>query len=203
MDVIPGRRFFMRNLEDILEALSVRAEESAAPLLVAVDGRCGAGKSTLAEALAGHFGAPVFHVDDFYLPFAHRTASRMDQPGGHIYWERLAEEVLAPASHGETLSYRPYHAHSDSWGAERIIPPQKLYIVEGAYALLPQLDEFYRYKIFVTHDTSVQLSRLLKREGKEKLQAFIEKWIPAEEFYFTSCDVRARADAAFDTSEDW
>ena len=44
------------------------------PLVLALDGRCGSGKTTLAAALAGQFPAStVLHTDDFYLPPADRA----------------------------------------------------------------------------------------------------------------------------------
>ena len=41
--------------------------------LVAVDGRCGSGKTTLGALLAAVFGCAVVHTDDYYLPFARRA----------------------------------------------------------------------------------------------------------------------------------
>ncbi|MEK3909346.1 hypothetical protein [Oceanobacillus sp. FSL W7-1309] len=59
---------------------------------------------------------------------------------------------------------------------------KKLTIVEGSYSLHPSLQEHYDLKIFVTVNKEVQLERKLKRNGEEKLQDFIAKWIPMEEF---------------------
>lgn len=188
-------------LEDILDTLSARMQDAPVPLITAVDGRCAAGKTTLAARLGQALGAPVFHMDDFYLPFAHRTPQRLAQPGGHMDGERLEAEVLRPAAEGKEVIYRPYDAHTDNWSAEKIIAPQKIYIVEGTYCLLPALDGYYGYKIFLTLDEHAQRTRLLAREGEEKLQMFLSRWIPAEEKYFSACSVRQRADAAFDTSD--
>lgn len=193
----------MSEPEYIEETLAARLYDSSAPLVMAVDGRCASGKTTLAARLGERFDAPVFHTDDFYLPFARRDARRMEKPGGHMDCERLAREVLERAFAGQELLYRPYDAHADAWGPELKVPPRKLYIVEGAYAFLPELESYYGYKIFLTHDAQAQRTRLLAREGEAKLKAFLEKWIPAEERYFAQCEARERADAAFDTSGWW
>ena len=37
------------------------------PLLVAIDGRCASGKSTLAKDLQKQLDCNVIHMDDFYL----------------------------------------------------------------------------------------------------------------------------------------
>lgn len=188
-------------LQEILDNLSARLRYISVPLLVALDGRCAAGKTTLAARLGRAAGAPVFHTDDFYLPFARRTQERLAQPGGHIDYERLETEVLRPASAGKEFLYRPYDAHADSWGKIQKIPPQKLYIVEGSYSLLPALEKYYGYKIFLTLGAQAQQARLLNREGKEKSQRFLSRWIPAEENYFSACRVCERADSVFDTSD--
>ena len=36
-------------------------------VLVAIDGRCAAGKTTLAASLQAQLGCNVFHMDDFFL----------------------------------------------------------------------------------------------------------------------------------------
>ena len=56
--------------------------EKRRPFLVAIDGRCAAGKTTLAGELQAALGCNVVHMDDFYLPFSRRTAERMARPGG-------------------------------------------------------------------------------------------------------------------------
>ena len=77
------------------------------PFLVAIDGRCTAGKTTLAGLLQGKRSCNVVHMDDFYLPFAKRTPERMAQPGGNMDFERLLSEVLLPLKRAD-----PQHRHS-------------------------------------------------------------------------------------------
>lgn len=36
-------------------------------IVIAIDGRCASGKTTLAEKLAQYFHANVFHMDDYFL----------------------------------------------------------------------------------------------------------------------------------------
>ncbi|MBQ7909073.1 MAG: hypothetical protein IJ311_06325 [Elusimicrobiaceae bacterium] len=189
--------------QELCYSLSARAAQAPAPFVVVIDGRCCSGKTSLAAYLGEKLGAPVLHIDDFYLPFAYRTALRLDQVGGHIHAERFREEILGPVSEGKEIIYRAYRAHSDTWEPELTIPPHPLYVVEGSYALLPLLEEFYHYKIFLTVDPITQESRLLKREGPEKAAQFLSRWIVAEEKYFAACEVRSHADAAFDTSDCW
>lgn len=51
-------------------------------VFVAIDGRCAAGKTTLAQALNKRYGYPVVHMDDFFLSPSQRTEERLARPGG-------------------------------------------------------------------------------------------------------------------------
>lgn len=55
-------------------------KEARGSFLVAIDGRCASGKTTLAGKLRSALKCNVVHMDDFYLPFAKRTEDRMAQP---------------------------------------------------------------------------------------------------------------------------
>lgn len=48
--------------------------------LVAIDGPCASGKTTLANALGGALGLTVFHMDDFFLRPSQRTPERLAEP---------------------------------------------------------------------------------------------------------------------------
>ena len=72
--------------------------------LVAIDGPCGGGKSTLADDLLFNYpGTQIFHMDDFFLQPAMRNEKRLSQPGGNIDYERFLSEILQPLSRGETF----------------------------------------------------------------------------------------------------
>ena len=59
------------------------------PLIIAIDGPCGSGKTTLASHLARELDAQTVHLDDFYLQPFQRTPQRLAQPGGNLDRERL------------------------------------------------------------------------------------------------------------------
>lgn len=50
----------LNDAEKILSLIKKR------PCIIALDGRCAAGKSTLASVMKKEFGATVFHMDDFF-----------------------------------------------------------------------------------------------------------------------------------------
>ena len=50
------------------------AQKPTRPLVLALDGRCGSGKTTLANRLAAQLpGCTLLRTDDFYLPPAQRS----------------------------------------------------------------------------------------------------------------------------------
>lgn len=59
-------------------AVLERIESLPAPLAAAIDGRCGAGKTTLAELLRERTDCTVIHADSFF--FAPSSAQRSDCP---------------------------------------------------------------------------------------------------------------------------
>ena len=73
-------------------------------VIAAIDGRCGAWKSTLAAQLQAQLSCRVFHMDDFFLRPEQRTAARLAQPGENVDHERFLSEVLQPALRGEAVT---------------------------------------------------------------------------------------------------
>ena len=167
------------------------------PRILAIDGRCGAGKTTLAHWIQENTGCNVVSVDDFYLPLAQRTPERMAQPGGHIHWERLLSEVIHPLRRERAAVYRPYDCHTDRFLEEITLAPMFATLVEGAYSCLPELWPLYDIRIFLTIDPEHQLQRIEARSGKEGLAAFREIWIPREEDYFQTYQIPAHCEYCF------
>lgn len=180
---------YTRVVQAIRQALSARER-----LIVAIDGRCGSGKTTLAARLQRELRCAVYHMDDFFLRPRQRTAERLSQPGENVDHERFLEEVLLPLRSGETVTYRPYVCSRQCLGEPVTVAPHRLAIVEGSYACHPTLREHYDLRIFLTIEPEEQLRRIEERGGAEKAQQFRDRWIPLEERYFHAFDVQAQCD---------
>ncbi|MGH4138817.1 uridine kinase family protein [Clostridium sp.] len=177
--------------------------KSSTPAIIAIDGRCGSGKSSLSAILAEKFDCNVFHMDDFFLPFEMKTKERLDKPGGNVHYERFQEEVLKPLNNSKTVIYRAYSCLSGTFGEAIHIDPKKITIVEGVYCLHPTLSQYYDYKIFLNLSSQIQQKRILKRNGEKMFQNFRDKWIPMEENYFGNLDIEDQCDIVVDTSDFW
>ena len=71
--------------------------QKEAPLVIAIDGRCAAGKTTLAARLKDERNCNVIHMDHFFLQQEQRTEKRLKEPGGNVDYERFVKEVILPA----------------------------------------------------------------------------------------------------------
>ncbi len=161
-------------------------------LLIAIDGRCASGKTTLSSYLKEVFGCNVIPMDHFFLQPHMRTEERLSQPGGNVDYERFLTEVLLPLTKGEPFSYRPYNCHMQQLDDAVSITPSSITIIEGSYSCHPTLRKHYDYCIFLTTSYENQLQRILLRNGEDVLNVFKEKWIPLEEMYFKEMDIMAQ-----------
>lgn len=164
--------------------------------IVAIDGRCGSGKTTLAKKLGEYFECNVFHADDFYLTGEKRKADRL----GNVDCERLTNEVINPLKERKSFYYRPYSCSKGELLAPVFAEHKPLAIIEGSYSCQPCLFDFYDLHIFVDVGATVQQIRLEDREGTEKLIAFNDKWIPMEERYFNSTQLKYKCEIYYKTS---
>ena len=179
------------NIKTITDELRVKSEKKDGRFLIGIDGRCAAGKTSLAGRLQLETDCRVFHMDDFFLRPKQRTAKRLDEPGGNVDYERFLDEVLEPLKRGDNeIFYRRYDCQrGEILDAVKIIPG-KINIIEGSYSLNRHLYDYYDYRIFLTITPEEQVSRILKRNGTERYKDFRDKWIPLEEEYFLDLKIR-------------
>lgn len=165
------------------------------PALMAIDGRCASGKTTLAAMIESVFDCNVFHTDDFFLPEHMRTEARLSSPGGNMDRERLDLEVLRPIKEKNAAVYRKYFCHDGTYSDKITVPYKPFTIVEGSYSLHPDIAHYYDYTVFINIDPYIQSKRLEEREGKDGAKVFFDRWIPLEETYFEAFDIQYKCDA--------
>ncbi|MGN0154806.1 MAG: uridine kinase [Lachnospiraceae bacterium] len=167
------------------------------PMLVAIDGRCASGKTTLAARLKEELHCNVIHMDHFFLQPEQRTEKRLREPGGNVDYERFLEEVIYPFKKGTPFSYREFDCKSMGFVSDIPVEPDTLTIVEGAYCCHPALWDSYNLRIFLSVDPEEQLRRIARRNGEQALVTFRERWIPLEEQYFSTFHIQERCDYSF------
>ena len=162
-------------------------------ILIAIDGSCTSGKSTLAALLARKLDCNVFHMDDFFLRPEQRTQERLAQPGGNVDYERFREEVLLPLKTGMPFAYRSYDCGTGNLKAPVAVTPKWISVIEGSYSHHPFFGDPYDIKVFLKVSPEVRCMRIGQRPAFLR-KRFEEEWIPMEQRYFETFDIEAKAD---------
>ena len=172
------------DLSATIEALTAKAQS---PVLVAIDGRSGAGKSTIAGALAALVSCTLIRGDDFFA--------------GGVEVHDLTPETLAEICIDrtrlrnvlETLKARkPARYTAFDWEAfdgrlaqaETHLEPNKVLILEGVYAFHPDFRDLVDYSVLVETQDAERTRRLLAREGE--ISDWERQWHRAEDWYFAA-----------------
>jgi uridine kinase len=194
-------------MTDIIDSLVQSAQrllESRPPrIVVALDGRIGAGKSTVARAIAERTGACVVPGDDFY---AYRvtnaeweTRSPAERARDVIDWRYLRTAALEPLRGGRAASWQTYGEMLPD-GSFRMKPesiyrePAPLIILEGAYMTQPALADLIDLTVLIDTPTPVRRERIGKRDSAVFLADWHRRWDDAESYYFT----KVRPPSSFD-----
>lgn len=170
-------------------------------VLVGIDGRGGAGKSTFARALVACLrDATVVEFDDFYRPSATRLAPGDPDIGGNFEWRRLRDQVLLPLSRGEEARYQRYDWGADSMAEWRSVSARGVVVVDGNYSTREELRGLYDFRIWVEAPHAVRLARGLERDGESARGRWLDEWMPEEERYLAAQEPWRFADLVVDGS---
>ena len=164
-------------------------------VLIGIDGCGGAGKSTFAAELSSSLGlAPVIHIDDFYKPSQDRSLITSSHPvGSQFDWQRLERDVLKPLHADGEANYQRYDWNMDCLSDWRNIRALSPIIVEGIYALRPELSMYYNLRLWIECPRDIRLKRGLERDGEHARSQWEDEWMKDEDRYVASCNPHLRA----------
>ena len=155
-------------------------------MLVAIDGPGGSGKSTLAKELSSALDASVVEGDDFYRVMDESDRLLLEPEEGYqqyFDWERLRDEVLEPLGRGQKANYQQFDWSRGQLGASLEVRPTGCVLIEGVYSFRTELRLYYDFSILVDAPADERLRRLRNRGDNE---AWIKRWMAAEDWYFTN-----------------
>ena len=175
--------------DDLLSQIAAKILKTNPPgniqtRIVAIDGCGGAGKSTLANALAIQFNnCAVIHTDDF-----------ASWDNAFNWFPRMIEQVLEPLKDNKNAVYQRY-----DWNEKKLmnwitVSPQPIIIIEGVSSSRKEFRPFLSFSIFVSTDRETRLQRGLERDGLQAKEQWL-KWMSSEDEYVARDNPEDFADA--------
>ncbi len=161
--------------------------------LVCIDGPAGAGKSTLAAAVAARLSGrhtmdvEVVHMDDLYEGWS----------GLGGVWARVEDQVLRPLAEGRTARFHRYDWLAGAFAAWVDVPCPDVLVLEGCGSAPRAVDDRAAVRVFVDAPEDVRLARGLARDGAEQREHWLA-WMSAEAAEFAREGTRERADVVVD-----
>lgn len=182
-------------LTDIISKIALEMKTTdKRPYVVGIDGMSASGKTTLGQLLHENYpDSNLFHMDDYFLQPHQRTPDRLSETGGNVDYERFKEEIILHLENKNGLSYQKYNCTTQSLSSPIKVDWQPLVIIEGAYSQHPYFGDVYELRVFCEIDKEEQLARILKRNGSDMLQRFVNEWIPKENQYFEEFDIKNKS----------
>jgi uridine kinase len=104
---------------------------------------------------------------------------------------------LGPLGTGEAFAYRPYDCQKGELSGPVTVIPKPITVIEGVYSLHPKFFRAYGITVFLSIDRTVQHRRLAEREPR-LLDRFINEWLPMENRYFDTFNIREKCDFLFE-----
>jgi hypothetical protein len=161
---------------------SAALPEIGQTLVVAVDGRSGAGKTALAAELGAELAAPVLALEDLY--------------GGWDGLEHgvdlLASEVLVPLAAGRPARVPRYDWAAGRWAEPWVLDPPAMLIVEGVGAGARRAARYESALVWLDAPEPVRRQRALDRDG-ETFAPHWDRWAAQEEVMLARERTPARA----------
>ncbi|VXC29036.1 Aminodeoxychorismate synthase [Arthrobacter sp. 9AX] len=160
---------------------------SPAPVIIAIDGRSGAGKTTLAVELAArlraHHKVSLFHLEDIY-PGWNGLMAGID---------RYVATVLDPLSRGEAATWTSWDWEKHYDGGSRVTLPADIVIVEGVGAAAAAARPLLSAVVWADSPDDIRRTRALDRDGGT-YEPYWDQWAAQEDDWLNADDVPRHAD---------
>jgi uridine kinase len=183
-------------IASVVAAIRPLSSRSRRPVLVALDGPSGAGKTTIAAGIAKHLEATIVPGDDFFAAqitdAEWEARSARQRAADAIDWQRLRREALAPLLAGQVARWRAFDFAAgvrpdgtypmSAEVTER--SPAAVIVLDGAYSTRPEFLDLIDLAVLVEAPSRVREARLASREEAMFLSAWHRRWDGAEAHYF-------------------
>ena len=168
------------------EVIDAIVDVSAANPMVLIDGRAGAGKSTLARLVAANWpfaGRPQLVALDSIYP---------GWDGLDAGVERALHDVLRPHARGLLSTWRRWDWDLQTEAEAHAITPALGVILEGCGALNPATARLADVRVWVESPDNSRKQRALERDG-DGFRPFWDRWAAQEDRHLKRHDPRGLA----------
>lgn len=182
----------IKQISEIITKIKSIQEIKEGPIIVAIDGVGGSGKTTLAEALIKNLkNTIIVQLDDFYSPVLKKPDLK-----------RLENQVLIPLRNGQKAKFQLYEWKTNALSDWKIILPEGIIVVEGVFSLDKELINYYDLKIWVEYPSELGfergVQRDIKKDGVDSSEKWKDVWMPQEEKYKNEQEPEKKADYIID-----
>lgn len=181
----------------VITAIQQLLAKRKPPVIVALDGGSGCGKSTIAKCVAKELDAGIVPCDDFFAAnitdkqWDARTA--VERANDAIDWRRLRSDVLEPLIAGGITRWQAFDFESGKLADGtyamsndiKTLEPRPIIILDGIYSARQELSDLVDLSILIDVPIAVRHARLAEREEVSFLKAWHERWDGAELWYLT------------------
>ena len=168
------------------------------PVLVAVEGFGGAGKTTFANNLAMNLKhAYVVSIDDFIIK---DRIEEVSWDNGVFDRGRLEAQILKPLREGREACYQRLLWDSESLSDPVTVPHVRYVIIEGITAYHPDIAHYYDFKIWVHTPIEVAAERGKFRDAGNENEAKWGIWANNDRIYQEKYHPEKQADFIYDNT---
>jgi uridine kinase len=174
-----------------IQKISTKTE----PLLIAIDGVGGSGKTSLAKYLQNKLkNCFIVQLDDFYSPKIKASDIL-----------RIKDQVILPLKNKKEGKFQIYDWKTDKLSDWQTIKPEGKIIIEGVYAMDKQIISYYDVKIWIEYPPELGFKRGVSRDitgdGVDNSEKWIKDWMPLEKQYIIDQNPKSKADYIIDGNE--
>ena len=163
-------------VKPILAEISKISSLNARPILIAIDGPAGSGKTSLANQLASNLkSATTIHMDDLYNGWEDALTATLTR--------HLEEWVLDPLTQHQSVKYQKFDWINSEYGPTVEVSDVELLILEGVGAAQARIRQQADLTIWIEVGAQIGLARVLNRDGAQIL-AYMLKWQERESAHF-------------------
>jgi uridine kinase len=156
--------------------------------LIAIDGRAGAGKTTLAASFFNELSVDktvaVIHMDDLYDGWENALSEHLTQ---------TLESIVKSHQSKVAFEIDIFNWQSMSFDSKRVIHPVDILILEGVGAGQKVVRDAGATLYWLDIDAEVGIQRVLNRDGNQ-IASQMKQWQIAQEIHFLRDKTRENAE---------